>query len=129
MYVIGRQKDLIIVGGQNVFPEDVESIANQVDGVYAGRVVAFGVEDENYGTQSIGIVAEMRFGRDADEKSIERELRARVVTGIGIAPRFVLVVPERWIVKSTAGKISRKETRDKFMKQLREQSGLWTART
>jgi acyl-CoA synthetase (AMP-forming)/AMP-acid ligase II len=121
LYVIGRLKDLIIVGGQNVFPEDVEFLVNEVDGVYPGRVVAFGVDDEQYGTQSIGVVAELRDGVGMDGNSIEREVQARVLTGIGIAPRYVRVVPERWIVKSTAGKISRKDTREKFMKQLREQ--------
>ena len=121
LYVIGRLKDLIIVGGQNVFPEDVEFLVNEVDGIYPGRVVAFGVDDEQYGTQSIGVVAELRDGQGMDGRSIEREVRTRVLTGIGIAPRYVCVVPERWIVKSTAGKISRKDTREKFMKRLREQ--------
>jgi acyl-CoA synthetase (AMP-forming)/AMP-acid ligase II len=121
LYVIGRLKDLIIVGGQNVFPEDVEYLVNEVKGVYPGRVVAFGVADELYGTQSIGVVAEVRDGQAQDIGTIEAEIRVRILSGIGIAPRYVHVVPHPWIVKSTAGKISRKDTREKFMKQRREQ--------
>ena len=52
-------KDIIIVACRNIFPEDVEVITSQVAGVYPGRVVAFGIDNEELGTQSVGIVAEM----------------------------------------------------------------------
>ncbi|HVW83282.1 MAG TPA: AMP-binding protein [Bryobacteraceae bacterium] len=118
LFVIGRIKDIVIVGGQNVFPEDVEAVANSVDGVYAGRVVAFGLEDSQQGTENLAIVAEMRGEFDpASAKKIEREISRTVLSAIGIAPRFVRVVPERWIVKSTAGKISRRETRLRFLEE------------
>ncbi len=42
--VCGRMKDVIIVGGRNVFPEDVERAVAEVEGVRAGNVIAFGVE-------------------------------------------------------------------------------------
>jgi acyl-CoA synthetase (AMP-forming)/AMP-acid ligase II len=118
LYVIGRTKDIIIVGGQNIFPEDVEALANTVPGVYTGRVVAFGAPDEAQGTEAMCVIAEMR--GDYDEKqatAIGAQIRALVVASIGVAPRFVWVKPERWIVKSTAGKISRKETRTRFLEE------------
>ena len=118
LFVIGRTKDIIIVGGQNVFPEDVEMLVNDVAGVYTGRVVAFGVEDDQQGTENLAIVAEMRSEFDpAVAKTIEREIHRTVFASIGIAPRFVRVTPERWIVKSTAGKISRRETRLRFLEE------------
>jgi acyl-CoA synthetase (AMP-forming)/AMP-acid ligase II len=58
IYVCGRKKDLIIVGGHNVTPDDLEMIAGEVDGVAAGRVVAFGVSDERLGTDRVVIVCE-----------------------------------------------------------------------
>ena len=123
LYVVGRFKDLIIVGGQNVFPEDVESIVNEVEGVYPGRVVAFAMEDEIYGTQSIAVIAETKGNAALSPAALEKEIRSRVLTGIGVAPRYVKAVPDRWIVKSTAGKISRKETREKFVSELNEMKG------
>ncbi len=117
LFVIGRTKDIIIVGGQNVFPEDVEMLVNDVAGVYSGRVVAFGVEDDQQGTENLAIVAEMREFDPAVAKTIEREIHRTVFASIGIAPRFVRVTPERWIVKSTAGKISRRETRLRFLEE------------
>ena len=60
LYVIGRTKDILIVAGQNVYPEDVEAVAGSAQGLYPGRVVAFGVEDTALGTESLAVVAEMR---------------------------------------------------------------------
>jgi acyl-CoA synthetase (AMP-forming)/AMP-acid ligase II len=115
VYIIGRIKDVIIVGGQNVHPEDVESLVNDIDGVYKGRVVAFGIDDESSGTQSLAVVAEMT--GSGETAAIGREIRQAIVSGLGVAPRHVAVVPERWIVKSTAGKISRQDTRERFVRE------------
>jgi acyl-CoA synthetase (AMP-forming)/AMP-acid ligase II len=46
VYVTGRKKDLIIVGGKNIYPQDLESLASEVEGVHPGRVAAFGVFNE-----------------------------------------------------------------------------------
>ena len=45
LFVIGRLKDIIIVSGVNIFPEDIEALVNKVKGIYPGRIVAFGVDD------------------------------------------------------------------------------------
>ena len=120
LFVIGRFKDIVIVGGNNIFPEDVEALVNTIPGVYAGRVVAFGVEDEEYGTQSLGIVAELKDDfRQKTAQELEAAIRRLVLSTVGTAPRYVSVVPQRWIVKSTAGKISRRETLEKFLREKR----------
>jgi fatty-acyl-CoA synthase len=118
LFVIGRLKDIAIIGGQNVFPEDVEAVVNTIAGIYPGRVVAFGVEDPEYGTQSLAVVAEAA-GEYCDDKALELEsaVRSLVLAAVSIAPRYVAVVPQRWIVKSTAGKISRRETRERFLRE------------
>ncbi|MCK4898187.1 MAG: AMP-binding protein, partial [Anaerolineales bacterium] len=50
LYITGRKKDLIIVGGKNIYPQDIERLAEEITGVYPGRVVAFGVFNEQIGT-------------------------------------------------------------------------------
>jgi acyl-CoA synthetase (AMP-forming)/AMP-acid ligase II len=116
--VIGRFKDIVIVGGNNIFPEDVEAVVNSIPGIHAGRVVAFGVEDKEYGTQGLAVVAEMKDGFDEDAAlQLEAAIRKLVLTAIGTAARYVAVVPQRWIVKSTAGKMSRRETRERFLRE------------
>jgi hypothetical protein len=54
----------------------------------------------------------------AQARVLERVLSQNVLAHIGIAPRRAVVVPERWIVKSTAGKISRRETRERYLREL-----------
>jgi acyl-CoA synthetase (AMP-forming)/AMP-acid ligase II len=118
LYVIGRMKDIVIVGGQNVFPEDVEAVVNSVSGIYPGRVVAFGITDEQLGTEALAVIAELRGDYDrARALAVQREIQRLIVATIGLAPRFVFVAPERWILKSTAGKISRRETRARFLRE------------
>lgn len=118
LFVIGRFKDIVIVGGNNIFPEDVEAVVSNVAGIYPGRVVAFGVDDKDYGTQSLAVVAEMRdeFSEEG-AADLEAVIRKLLLAAIGTAPRYVAVVPARWIVKSTAGKISRRETRERFLRE------------
>jgi fatty-acyl-CoA synthase len=116
LFVIGRIKDIIIVAGQNIFPEDVELLTAQVAGVQPGRVVAFGVDNDELGTQSVAVVAEMAGEFDPLRASrLEQEVRRLIIASLGIAPRHVSVVPQRWVVKSTAGKISRRDTRNRFL--------------
>jgi fatty-acyl-CoA synthase len=118
LFVIGRFKDIVIVGGNNIFPEDVEAVVNSIPGIHPGRVVAFGVEDKEYGTQGLAVVAEMK-GEFNEEAALQLEaaIRKLVLTAIGTTARYVAVVPQRWIVKSTAGKISRRETREQFLRE------------
>ena len=117
LYVIGRLKDIVIVGGQNIFPEDVENVVNRVEGIYPGRAVAFGIENA-YETESLIVVAEMKGSYDRNRAvALEKEITALVMSAIGAGPRRVCVVPERWIVKSTAGKISRRETRQRYLRE------------
>jgi acyl-CoA synthetase (AMP-forming)/AMP-acid ligase II len=119
VFVIGRIKDIIIVAGQNIFPEDVEIIASRVGGVYPGRVVAFGIDNDELGTQSIGVVAEMKGEFDSVRAAeMEREIRSLIIASLGVAPRYVSVVSRHWIIKSTAGKISRRDTRNRLLEKL-----------
>lgn len=110
-YVIGRQKDLIIVAGKNIYPEDVEDVAGRVPGVLPGRVVAFGADDEAAGTEQVCVVAESAAaGSEAAEKALSlsiREAAAKVDVTIG----RVYVVPPRWLIKSSSGKPSRSANR------------------
>lgn len=118
LYVIGRLKDIVIVGGQNIFPEDVEAVVNGLKEIYPGRVAAFGVADSELGTEALTVIAELRGEyRREHAQLVQRDIQKLILSTIGIAPRYVFAVPERWIVKSTAGKISRRETQVRFLQE------------
>jgi acyl-CoA synthetase (AMP-forming)/AMP-acid ligase II len=116
LFVTGRKKDVIIVGGVNVYPEDLESAVGSLPGIHAGRVVAFGLESPELGTERLFVIAEADDDATLQRsEEIELDIRKTVVAVAAVAPHVVHVVPPRWIVKSTAGKISRPETKAKFL--------------
>ncbi len=118
VYVTGRKKDLIIVGGKNVYPQDLEALANEVAGVHPGRVAAFGVFDEEMGTESVVIVAEIEDGAaatEADTYRIADEIRQRVTRGSDIALRQVKLVERGWLLKTSSGKTARNANREKYL--------------
>ena len=66
VYVTGRKKDLIIVGGKNIYPQDIERLASELPGIHPGRVVAFGVFDEDTGTEGVMVIAEIDHQKQAE---------------------------------------------------------------
>ena len=116
LYVTGRKRDLIIVGGKNIYPQDLEEIACAHPLIHDGRAVAFGLYNPDLGTEEIVLVAETEELSDLGDPSlVEKTIRASIVAGLGVAPRAIYLKPPRWIVKSTAGKPARSATREKLM--------------
>jgi acyl-CoA synthetase (AMP-forming)/AMP-acid ligase II len=115
VFVAGRKKDLIIVGGKNIYPQDLEALAGEVAGVHAGRVVAFGVFDERIGTEEVVIIAEAD-SRSAEERErLADEVRRYVTVNSAVALRRVEIVGPKWILKTSSGKVARGANREKFL--------------
>jgi len=118
LFVVGRKKDLLIVGGENLYPQDIEEIVACHTGIHDGRVVAMGLYNSETGTEDIVVVAEVANDELlAKTAQIEAELRRQIVEGIGIAVRTIVLKPPKWIVKSTAGKPARAATREKLLRE------------
>jgi acyl-CoA synthetase (AMP-forming)/AMP-acid ligase II len=117
LYVSGRKKDLIIVGGKNIYPQDLEAIANEVPGIYPGRAVTFGLMDEILGSEIIVMVCELQNVASSDEKRrIEQALRRKVVQQTEVTLSDVRLVEKRWLIKTSSGKIARVDNREKYIK-------------
>ncbi len=118
LYVVGRKKDLLIIGGENIYPQDIEEIVGGHPAVHDGRVIAMGVYNPDLGTEDIVVVAEIeREELLANDAEIDSEIRRRVVAGMGVAIRTIFLMPPKWIVKSTAGKAARSATREKLLRE------------
>jgi len=109
--VCGRIKDVIIVGGRNVFPEDVERAVGAVEGVRAGNVIAFGVEGRK-GKEALVVVAESRAGDDA---ALRREVADRVRDAVGLPPGEIVLVAPGTLPKTSSGKLQRSLCRTRFI--------------
>ena len=106
LYVTGRVKDLLIVRGHNVYPNDIEELTHDVAGCRRGRAVAFGVADDRSGTEQIVVMVEAERAASADQE-IAAQVRERVSSRLGVELADVLVVPPDTLDKSTSGKLSR----------------------
>ncbi len=117
LFVNGRSKDLIINAGKNVYPQDIEAIVNEVEGVHAGRAVVFGVPDEREGTELIAVVAEVETEDAAEQKVITSRIRQAVVQGTAVSVTYIHLVPPKWLIKTSSGKIGRAANRDKWLQE------------
>ena len=122
IFVAGRKKDMIIVGGKNVYPQDLESLAYEVPGIHAGRAVAFGIEDTKAGTEEVVIVAEVDTDDPEERQRIADALRKHITQNSAIALRHAHLVDPKWIVKTSSGKTARSANREKFLKEMDMQS-------
>ena len=121
IFVSGRKKDMIIVGGKNVYPQDLESLTYEVPGVHAGRSVAFGIFDEEQGTEEVVIIAEVDSENSHKQQRIADAIRLHVTKNSAIALRHVKVVDPKWILKTSSGKTARSANKEKFLNELDEQ--------
>lgn len=120
VYIVGRSKDLIINAGKNVYPQDIEAIVNTVAGVHAGRAVAFGVPDDKEGTELIAVVAEVNADDDDSRRQITAAIRAAVVHSSTVTVSYVHLVDDRWLIKTSSGKIARAANRTKWLAERAE---------
>ncbi|MDD5468746.1 MAG: AMP-binding protein [Anaerolineales bacterium] len=115
VYITGRKNDLIIVGGKNIHPQDLERLAGEVRGVHPGRVAAFGVASQEAGTEEVVIVAEIDPEQEDRQGEIARQVRQRINQGSDVALRYVHLVPRGWLLKTSSGKIARSANREKYL--------------
>ncbi|NKC33568.1 AMP-binding protein [Falsiroseomonas selenitidurans] len=120
VFVFGRLKEIIIVNGKNLFAGDVEAALAALPGLRPGRAVAFGIDSDQTGSEELILVAE----HDAASGIPEAECRAAISRHLErvflVKPRDVRVVPDRWLVKSTSGKISRDANRRRYLETFRQ---------
>jgi len=120
VFVAGRKKDMIIVGGKNVYPQDLETLTYEVAGVHSGRSVAFGLFDEIQGTEDVVIISEVDSEDPNEHQRIADAIRQHVTRNSAIALRYVKVVGPKWILKTSSGKTARAANKEKFLRELVE---------
>ncbi len=77
VYITGRVKDIIIRGGRNLYPQELEGAVGEVSGVRKGCVAVFGSPDPATGTERLVVMAETREKGEAERETIRQAIQAR----------------------------------------------------
>jgi len=110
LVVCGRIKDVIIVGGRNVLPEDVERAVGEIEGIRAGNVIAFGVETDRH-RESLVLVAELKAD---DHDTVRRRVGERVREVVGVPAKDIVLVEAGTLPKTSSGKLQRSLCRQRY---------------
>lgn len=113
LYVTGRIKDVIILRGRNLFPQDIEQSVRETVGSEGGQCAAFSVTSPL--GESLAIVAELPRRTDADSlPELVRSIRRTVIETHEVDPRHILLVRQATVPLTSSGKVQRSRCRELF---------------
>lgn len=121
VFVTGRSDDTLVVSGINLQPHVLEEAISALVGVQAGRVVAFDVEDQEASTRALVVMLEPDRDDLGDEErgALSTQVREHILERWSLSARDVVVAPRGTLIKSSSGKLSRKQNRAFFLEGIR----------
>jgi len=114
IHLTGRVKDIIIRGGRNIYPHEVEEAVGEVAGVRRGCVAVFGSPDPASGTERLVVLAETRETGAAEQDALRLAIVERTVAVLGEPPDEVVLAPPHTVLKTSSGKIRRAACRELY---------------
>jgi 1-acyl-sn-glycerol-3-phosphate acyltransferase len=116
LYLTGRAKDLMIRGGQNLHPYELEEAVGNVPGVRKGCVAVFAAPDPATGSERIVVLAETRERDEARRTDLRAAINALAVDLIGGPADEVVLAPPHTVLKTSSGKIRRAASREVYLR-------------
>ncbi|HCR0228644.1 TPA: fatty acyl-AMP ligase [Enterobacter kobei] len=113
LYVTGRKKDLIIIRGRNIWPQDIEYVAEAEPEIRAGDAIAFVTEEHGEGARII-LQIQCRIGSEERREQIVHSLSASIQSEFGVAVDIELLPPHS-IPRTSSGKPARAEAKKRWL--------------
>jgi acyl-CoA synthetase (AMP-forming)/AMP-acid ligase II len=115
-YIVGRLKDMIVIRGQNYYPEDVEEIVRQIPGVDRRHCAALGVTDaaQDAGDERIAVLLETSLEGDEAAELVAR-IKKEIVARLGLDSVDVVSVAPRSIPFTSSGKVKRQQAKQMYL--------------
>lgn len=114
LFVTGREKDIIIRGGHNIHPQELEEAVGRVPGVRAGNVVVFPATDAASGTEGLVVLAETRAADGAAQAPMRAAIEGLAVELTGLPADDVVLAPPGTVLKTSSGKLRRTACRTAY---------------
>lgn len=115
LYLTSRVKDMIIRGGHNLYPYELEEAVGDLPGIRKGCVAVVGVPDAASGTEKLVVIAETRERDTAVREHLTRKINAAAIDIFGGPVDDVALVPPYAVLKTSSGKIRRAATRENYL--------------
>jgi acyl carrier protein len=112
LFLTGREKDIIIRGGRNISPYELEQAVGDLAGIRRGCVAVFGSRDAASGTERVVVLAEMRDKDDSRHNDLKRMINELAVGLIGAPADDIVLAPPATVPKTSSGKIRRVAARE-----------------
>lgn len=114
LYLTGREKDIIIRGGHNIYPQELEEAVGRLNGIRKGGVVVFPATDPHSGTERLVVLAEMREDSAAERSRLLAEINSLAIDLIDMPADDVVLAPPRTVLKTSSGKVRRNACRELY---------------
>jgi fatty-acyl-CoA synthase len=115
LFITGREKDMIIINGRNIWPQDLEFVAEQQPEVRTGDASAFSVPDPD-GQEKTVMMVQCRVSKDSQRADLRERLQRLIHQELGIEC-YIDLVPRNTLPRTTSGKLSRSKARKEFLKR------------
>jgi acyl carrier protein len=112
LFLTGREKDIIIRGGRNISPYELEQAVGDLAGIRRGCVAVFGSKDATTGTERVVVLAETREEDPSRLEDLRRSINEIAVTLIGAPADDIVLAPPATVPKTSSGKIRRVAARE-----------------
>jgi acyl carrier protein len=114
VYITGREKDVIIRGGRNISPYELEEAVGDLPGIRRGCVAVFGSADPQSGTERVVVLAEMRDVGFAEKEALKKKVNELALSFIGAPADDIVLAPPHTVPKTSSGKIRRVAAREYY---------------
>ncbi len=111
--VTGRAKDLILHNGRNIWPQDIEWVAEQIEPLRTGDVAAFAVEGQD-DDDDVVVLVQCRFHEEAAIEALRHEVSSAVHRSAGVECKVVMVPPKS-LPFTSSGKLSRAGAKEMYL--------------
>jgi len=115
LYITGRKKDLIIKGGRNLHPHEIEEVVGEIPGIRKGCVAAFGVPDQALGTEKLVVVAETRETMKPAREGLMKQINKALIDTLGSPADLIALSAPGSIPKTSSGKIAHRACRAAYL--------------
>lgn len=125
VFITGRQKDLIIKAGRNIYPTVIEEIVSDLPLVRRGCVIAFSTTDKETGTENIILVAETSEKNGKKKEVLRTIITEALINALDLAPDQIIFVSPRTVPKTSSGKLQRSACKAMYLDGKLKAAPVW----